>query len=252
MVADWFALPAGVMIATIVSAVGIGGGILWMPFLLLLMKLGKDTVIVTSLLIQVAGMGSATFAFWNKNMVVASLAPVLLLSAVPGLILGAILAGMLSMANLELILGAFSLATAFLFVSSGQGYTDTGRSRVKVRELLPYSWAVAAMAVASGMLSISIGEWLIPLLRGRLGLKMNLAVATSIATIFGICVAAAAIHLAMGARADLGILAWAVPGVLVGGQIGPKINEKINDRKLKEIFIFLLTLVAIHMIYNAY
>ncbi len=250
--ADWLALPAGVVIATIVSAVGIGGGILWMPFLLLFMKLGKDTVIVTSLLIQVAGMGSATVAFWNKKMVAASLALVMLLAAVPGLIMGAVLAGMLSMANLQLILGAFSLAIAFLFVSSSQGYTDTGRSRIEVKDMLPYSWVVAAMSVASGMLSISIGEWLIPLLRGKLKLKMNLAVATSIATIFGVCVAAAGIHMAMGARADLGILAWAVPGVLLGGQIGPKINEKINDRKLKEVFIFLLTLVAIHMIYNAY
>ncbi len=252
MAADWLALPAGIIIAAVVSAVGIGGGILWMPFLLLLMKLGKDTVVLTSLLIQVAGMGSATLAFWYRQMVVRTLAAVLLVAAIPGLALGAILVGMLSMANLQLILGALTLATAFLFVSSGQGYTEKGGKRIEVKAFLPYSWLVTVMAVASGMLSISIGEWLIPLLRGKLGLKMNFAVATSIATIFGVCVAAASIHLAMGARADMGILAWAVPGVLVGGQIGPKINERINDRKLKEIFIFLLTLIAIHMIYNAY
>ena len=44
----------------------------------------------------------------------------------------------------------------------------------------------------------------------------------------------------------------AVPGVMIGGQIGPRITKKINERLLKEVFIFLLTLVGIHLIYNAY
>lgn len=34
----WLALPAGILISTVVSSVGIGGGILWMPFLLFVFK----------------------------------------------------------------------------------------------------------------------------------------------------------------------------------------------------------------------
>jgi hypothetical protein len=56
----------------------------------------------------------------------------------------------------------------------------------------------------------------------------------------------------MGGRADTATLVWAVPGVIVGGQIGPRIAGIINDRILKEIFVFLLTLIGIHLIYNAY
>jgi penicillin amidase len=43
-----------------------------------------------------------------------------------------------------------------------------------------------------------------------------------------------------------------VPGVIIGGQVGPWFTEKINERMLKEVFIFLLTLIGIHLIYNSY
>jgi uncharacterized membrane protein YfcA len=102
------------------------------------------------------------------------------------------------------------------------------------------------------MLSISIGEWLVPIMRSRLSLKMGVAVATSVATIFGVCVLGAILHLLMGGKAHAQTLVWAIPGVIIGGQIGPRIAEGINDRMLKDVFIFLLTLIGIHLIYNSY
>jgi hypothetical protein len=89
-------------------------------------------------------------------------------------------------------------------------------------------------------------------MRSKLSLRMNIAVATSVATIFGTCVMGATAHFSMGGQVDGASLAWAVPGVIIGGQIGPRIAERINDRILKEIFIFLLTLIGIHLIYNSY
>ena len=51
-----------------------------------------------------------------------------------------------------------------------------------------------------------------------------------------------------------GFAASLTPGdtFLIGGQIGPRLAERINERKLKDIFIFLLTLIGIHLIYNAF
>jgi uncharacterized membrane protein YfcA len=56
----------------------------------------------------------------------------------------------------------------------------------------------------------------------------------------------------MGRAASPGVVVWAVPGVVLGGQIGPRITRRINERMLKDVFTFLLTLVGIHLIYNAY
>ena len=246
------ALPVGVIIASLASAVGIGGGILWMPFFLIFLKLPPETAVVTSLLVQTAGMGSGSAAFIKKKTADLPLAGFFLLLALPGLGLGALLTRLLSSANLELALGILTLTTAFLFVSANQKYADTGQDRVPMKRAHRYGWVVSIMAVASGMLSVSIGEWLVPLMRSHLTLRMRAAVATSIVTIFGTCIAGSLFHVILGSSVDLITLAWAVPGVIIGGQVGPRITEKINERMLKEVFIFLLTLIGIHLIYNSY
>lgn len=251
-VPNFLALPAGVIIASLASAVGIGGGILWMPFFIIFLKLSPETAVITSLLVQMAGMGSGSAAFIKKKTADLPLAGFLLLLTLPGLGLGALLTRLLSSANLELALGILTLTAAFLFVSASQKYSDTGQDRVPVKQARRHGWVVSVMAVASGMLSVSIGEWLVPLMRSQMKLRMRAAVATSIVTIFGTCVVGSVFHVILGSSADLAALVWAVPGVIIGGQVGPRFTEKVNERMLKEVFIFLLTLIGIHLIYNSY
>jgi uncharacterized membrane protein YfcA len=252
MLDSWLSLPAGILIATAVSTVGIGGGILWMPFLLIILKCRPDTAVVTSLLIQTAGMGSGTVAFWRLRRIDIRLTGGLILLAVPGIGLGSMMTHVMAPDHLQVLLGVLTLTAAIIFVALKDSYGLSGRQGGEAKAGRRYGWIVSVMAVASGMLSISIGEWLVPLLRSRLCLPMNTAVATSVATIFGACALGAGAHLLQGGRADWPTLFWAVPGVLLGGQIGPRIAGRINDRVLKEIFIFLLTLIGIHLIYNSY
>jgi uncharacterized membrane protein YfcA len=252
MFESWFSLPVGILIATVVSTVGIGGGVLWMPYLLIILKMRPDTAVVTSLLIQTAGMGSGTLAFWQKRRIDFRLMAFALVVTIPGVGVGAYLTRILAPVHLELILGCLTLLTALAFVSAQQNYGEAGRERAEIKTAKRYGWTISAMAVASGMLSVSIGEWLVPLMRSKLSLRMGVAVATSVASVFGTCVLALLFHSLMGARVDLPALLWAVPGVIIGGQIGPRIAGRINDRILKELFIFLLTLIGIHLIYNSY
>ncbi|MFZ1987144.1 MAG: sulfite exporter TauE/SafE family protein [Desulfatitalea sp.] len=249
---NWLALPVGILIAMVASTVGIGGGILWMPFLLIILQLSPTTAVVTSLVIQAAGMGSGTIAFWQQRRIDSRLAVLLLALTVPGIAMGVWLTRIVAPAYLELILGALTLLTALIFVSANQGYGESGVDRVELKRAGRYGWAVTIMAVASGMLSVSIGEWVVPLMRNKMALRMTVAVATSIATIFGTCVIGAAFHIGIGGRPHWPVLIWAIPGVILGGQIGPRLAERINDRVLKEVFIFLLTLIGIHLIYNSY
>lgn len=249
---SWLSLPVGVLIASVSSTVGIGGGILWMPFLLIVLKISPTTAVVTSLMIQSVGMASGTTAYWRQRRIDGRLALWLLVFTVPGIALGAWMTRLVAPPQIELILGLLTLLTALVFVSLNRPYGESGNDRVTPRTARRYGWVVSCMALASGMLSVSIGEWIVPLMRHKMALRMAAAVATSIATIFGTCILGVAFHSAMGACPDLTVLVWAVPGVLVGGQIGPRIVERVNDRVLKEIFIFLLTLLGIHLIYNSY
>lgn len=248
----WLALPTGIGIATVASAVGIGGGILWMPFLIIMLRLQPETAVLTSLIIQSVGMGSGAAAYRRQNRIDFRLAGLLLLITAPGIAVGAYVTSIVSPGHLELTLGLLTLTTAFLFVSSNQQYHDVGHDRAQGRQVKPYLSFIAFLSVISGMLSISIGEWLIPIMRSKMALRMSAAVATSIATIFGTCLLGTASHVFLGNQPHWQIVSWAVPGVLIGGQIGPRLAERINERKLKDIFIFLLTLIGIHLIYNAF
>jgi uncharacterized protein len=135
MLDNWISLPAGFVIATLVSTVGIGGGILWMPFLLLGLKLRPDTAVVTSLLIQTAGMGSGAVAFWRQNQTDLRLSGFLLAVTVPGVAIGAFLTRSITPDHLELILGLLTLATAFIFVSGHESYGHCGREHADLKDV---------------------------------------------------------------------------------------------------------------------
>ncbi len=223
-----------------------------MPFLIIMMRIKPETAVLSSLIIQSVGMGSGTAAYGRLGRIDYRLAARLLMITAPGIALGAYVTRITSPAYLELILGLLTLTTAFLFVSSNQRYHDVGGTRIHRQAATPYLGFISLLSVVSGMLSISIGEWLIPIMRSKMALRMSVAVATSIATIFGTCLLGAASHSLMGNEPQWNVIGWAVPGVLIGGQIGPRLAERINERKLKDLFVFLLTLVGIHLIYNAF
>ncbi|QTA90778.1 sulfite exporter TauE/SafE family protein [Desulfonema magnum] len=248
----WLAFPAGILISTVVSSIGLGGGILWMPFFLIILKLRPEIAVLTSLLIQTAGMGSGALAFFRQKRVDHRLALFLLLIAVPGITAGAHLAKRVDASHIEIILGILVMTTAFLFVSSNEKYDDLGEPKAEIRKAWRYSWVTMLASVVSGMLSISMSEWLIPMMRSKLSLRMSIAIGTCIFITFGTCVIGSSVHLLIGGKANFSVVLWGVPGVIIGGQIGPRITTKIDERLLKEIFIFLLTLVGIHLIYNSY
>jgi uncharacterized membrane protein YfcA len=232
--------------------IGFGGGILWMPFLLIVSQLQPQSAILTSLCIQTFGTASGSIAYIRQKKTDNRLALFLLAIAIPGLYLGAYVAHKVTPSHIELILGLVSMLTALLFVSSNQKYLDVGRDRATIKEAYKHSWIATIMAFASGMLTINMGEWLVPVMKNKMSLKMSNAVATTILITFGVSVVGAASHLMMGSRIDLPTTLWGIPGVVIGGQIGPMLVRRIDERFLKEIFIFLLTLIGIHLVYNSY
>lgn len=107
------AFPVGIVIATVVSSIGLGGGVLWMPFFLIVIKLRPDIAALTSLMIQAAGMGSGTLAFLRQKSVDVRLGLFLMSAAVPGIVLGAYIAKRITGSHIEIILGILVMTTAF-------------------------------------------------------------------------------------------------------------------------------------------
>lgn len=248
----WLAL-AGTAIAAAAMAIGIGGGILWTPLLIVGYGLSPTDAVTTSLIVQVVGLGSGAWRYQRLGLLIRPLALRFFLVALPGVVLGSLFTVNLPGNRVQLALGVMAMTLAVLFVA-GQEPADTppaqadGYDAGRVRGILPVP---AFFGLLMGMLSVGIGEWLLPLLKGRLHIEMRAAIGTVVATMFLLVLVAALLHALVAERIHWELILPGALGTLLGGQLGPKINQRFGDRVLKEGFIYLMTLIGIHLIFQA-
>lgn len=253
MIAEVGLVLAGVFIATAAMTIGIGSGILWTPLLILAYGLSPQEAIATSLLIQVVGMGSGTFAFLRTDLVEKKLALIFFITALPGVIIGSFITVNLPQQPVQMALGIMAMVLALLFVAGQDSIDDDQKAynfnQAKINPLLPIP---GFFGFIMGFLSLGIGEWLIPAMRNHLQLDMKRCVATIIPMMFLLAVVASIMHWSLMEDAiQLNTFLWASVGALVGGQVGPRVARYIDDKMLKESFIFLMTLIGIHLIFQA-
>jgi hypothetical protein len=245
----WMALPAGLIIATLATLVGIGGGILWMPYLIFLARLNPTQAIVTSLVIQVCGLGSGSVTVIKMKKTGLRLPLFLAVGAFPGIPIGVWMSRVVPADFFGFILGAACLVVGLVFVYA-QEEPDIQPDQVSLRRAAPYLWLGTLFAVLTGFLSMGVGDFYVPILRNRLHITMESAMGTCLILMAMNAALAAALYIMIGERFAINIVLWAIPGVLLGGQIGPRLAGRIPDQTLKEIFIYGLSIAGIHMMFN--
>lgn len=249
-------VPIGIFIATFATFVGIGGGLLWAPYLILIRRLDPQSAIMVSFLIQIVGMGSATFSNFRKKYIYWRLALSLLPPIGAGILAGALLTRLAANSkSLEIGLGVLSIFMSIFFTF----YTEDYITEMNLdRTLLPPPWLKALsgmLGIISGFFSTGISDLLIPFIRNKLKVPMRYAIGTKLFLNFALAFLGGSIHLFLNfSRVSVDIfeiLIFAWVGVLIGGQLGPYLSERIGDDKLKEVFIFSLLLMGINLIYQA-
>ncbi len=243
------ALPAGFIIATLATLVGIGGGLLWMPYLIFLAHLDPGQAVVTSLVIQVGGMGSGSVTVVRTKKADLRLALFLGVCAFPGVPIGVWISTFVPGDSVVFILGVACLAIGLVFVYAQEG-PDRGPNNVSFRRTAPYLWLATLFSIMTGLLSMGVGDFLVPILRNRLRMSMEAAMGACLIVMAMNAALAAALHIMIGERFATSLVLWAIPGVLLGGQVGPRLAGRIPDQTLKEIFIYGLSLAGIHMMFN--
>ncbi len=232
-------------------SIGLGGGIMWVPVLLVLYKMSPPEAVATSLAIQVVGLGSGTLAYIRAREVNFKLAGLLTLVSLPGVIIGSLAAVSLPKSLVQGSLGLMSLSIAMIFVFHKESLEKPGKYKFNFAETRKILHLPAFFGVFSGFLSVGIGEWIIPTLKTKLKMNMYKAVANVIAVMFVLSIAGTISHSILADNIRWNTVMWGSIGVIVGAQIGPRIAEKINDRALKESFIYIMTLIGIHEIFSA-
>jgi uncharacterized membrane protein YfcA len=241
---------AGVLIAMMVTLTGIGGGILWSPFLMVVYRFSPEKAITTALFIQMVGMLGGAYQYLRSGRVDVRLALLYTAFALPMVILGSFIGERVGERVLTVSLGIVAIGVAVLFITGDDWYGGEAKERAEIKTALKYGAVPLVTSVLSGLLSVGVGDFIVPVMVKRLKLSMEVAIGTALAIMFVVVAFGAFSHLLFKGSASWPVLLWAAGGVLLGGYLGSKISGRVNDASLRELFIFILLFIGIHMIYT--
>lgn len=275
----WFMFPVGICVATSAMLSGIGGAALFTPiFILIFPMLGPEyplqstvAAIGTALLTETFGFTSGFLGYRKRRLIDYAIVKRYIRIAVPIAVGGAFLAHYVpdawliaGYAVLVLIIAAIHVAvdhTPHAAAASrvGQARVVTDSDGRRYRYTLPPASVgdgifTAIGSFLTGMLSVGIGEVIVPQLTKR-GVPVEIAVAASV-TIVIITVACASFTLIGQVIAEGGLNAvpwnlvmYSIPGVLIGGQIGPRLQGTVSQRTMEiAIAVLFLALAAAMMV----
>ncbi len=273
----WFMFPVSIVVATCAMLSGIGGAALFTPiFILVFPLLGPEYVlhstiaaIAAALMTQTFGFLSGFVGYYRRQLIDYGLAWRIARVAVPVAIAGALTA---SYVHDGILLAGYAILVGVLAVVMwlnrppphlAEGGPDAATRSVVDSRGYEYRYAEPRLGLRSyaltslgafltGMVSVGIGEVTISKLT-RKGLPIAVAAATSVLVVI-LTVVFASTTLAVQLIRDGGwtavpwdLLVYDIPGVLIGGQIGPRLQGKIAPHTMRRAIAVLFVVLAIAM-----
>lgn len=229
------------------ALLGVGGGVILVPALVLLAGEAFPAAVGTSLVCVVATSVASSAGQFRRGMVDPDVALRLQAFAAVGAV-GAALA-----APYVPVRGLFVAFAVLMAGAAWQLWPRAGGARPAVTEptgLL--SRAVAACGgMLGGLLGVGGGVVFVPLLHGLAGLDFHRAAATSAYLIGLTAGSGAAVYLVRG-DVDLPVVAPTMLGVLIGASVASAAAHRVSAAWLKRGFALLLVYVAVRMLLRAF
>ena len=275
----WYLFPISILIATIAMASGIGGAVFFSPLFMLVLKLDPAVAIGIALMTELFGFSSGVYAYWRRRLIDFKLGRRLLVFSIPAAVVGSFSTELFPAAILKTI---FAVGIIFigwqLYSSYRQGEKEgldkqiAEGSREKSETVLidaagnEYRYTIANKnegrvfaAIGGwflGMISVGLAELQEYELLVRCRVPSPVAVGTSIFVVVVTVFIASIGHLYnFATSADSSVLTqvlasvtFNIPGVVVGGQIGPVVQARVDPDVTKVGIAFLFVAVGILML----
>ena len=283
----WFMFPISICVATIAMLSGIGGAAYFIPiFAIIFPILGPEYVqpmvasISVALFTETFGFASGFVGYRRRRLIDYGMAKSFLVFAVPCGIAGALLAFVINEEMLKLGYGILMLALAYVLL---KGHTvedehvgEDGAVNYKTsypiekrsitdRDGNTYNYhfhwprkggvLIGFGGLLTGVLGVGIGEVTIPLLARRYRVHIPVAAATSILVVIITVMSASFTQFSkMIQEGGINAVPWnlicyTVPAVIIGGQIGPRLQGLIATRKVEMLIGSLFTVIGLAFIW---
>lgn len=247
---------------TIGATVGLGGGFLIVPMLVLVFGLQAQLAAGTSLLAVVFTAVSGTLGYAWQRRIDYRLGPILASASLPGAILGAFATTWISSKLLSVLFGLFLvIVSAYMVIlpetEATPGAEGEWTRRIVDRDGVEFRFAIRHMAVGvgsgffsgflSGFFGVGGGALQVPVMTLLLGVPVHIAVATSALIILLTSLGGAATHIGIGNVAAQ-FAYYIIPSVVVGAQAGVQIQRRTRPRTLRRLFALFLAVIGLRMI----
>jgi len=271
----WFMLPVCILVAGMAMFSGISGAALIAPlFFVGFPLLGVPTLttieaIATALFLETTGFASGVYGYMKRKLVDWRLAGALILFSLPAGIIGAIFARQVPGQTLKVTYGLAMFVLAYLLFKHidlnrsenlcGGGHQGVERSITSSSGVkydycihgLGFSRGISVVGGATaGMISTGIGETTLPTLLRKIRMPVAVAAATSTVVVAGTVIGAATTHgIQLAAEGGIqaipwNLIVWAVPGAIIGAQIGSRLQGRIDETASRRFFSGLFLVIA--------
>jgi len=237
-------LIAGIVTGMCAGLLGVGGGVVMVPFLADILKLDQHRAHGTSLVAVVfAGLSGAAAYAWHGSVDLPASA-LLAVTAIITAHLGARIAAALPEWKLKRCFGLFVLLFSFLLVL---------KPYLPAVEVFHHgAWIKIALLLVSGMLAGLLsgllggggGAVMVPVLVLLLGFDQHLAQGTSLLVMVPAGSTGALTHWKLG-NVDTRLLAWIIPGLFLGAYLGASVAHLLHEGTLRVIFALVLAWTGI-------
>lgn len=274
---------AGLCAGAIGALVGVGGGIIVVPTLVIGFGLDIRIAVASSLIAVVASSTAAGSVYVGKGLSNMRLAMFLEIATTLGGISGGLIAVYVSAGSIAAVFGALLIIVAALMVRDtfasprragdalnssipelgdsatsgpagqmdGDFYDEYEKRHVHYRvRRLPLGFGISYLAgILSGLLGVGGGFMKVPAMNMGMHVPMKVATATSNFMIGVTAVSSLFVYFARGYVHPL-IAAPVAVGVVGGALFGTRIAARISPVQLKRVFAVLLILIALQMMIN--
>lgn len=262
--AIWWVLPVSICIATIALSSGISGALFFSPFFLLVVGLEPVQAIGAGLITELFGTSFGAFNYVRQGIVDFLTVRLLLLASIPAAIAGGFLAHHIDAGMLQIVFGTVLaiLAIIVLYHTTQKTKLPTERildrarkmTVIRARDGSEYSYRTCNRSIGvplagigaflTGLMSAGLPEITTTQLMLRCHIPPRVAVATAIFVLTVTVFFAAGVH-ALSAEPAWHVVVWSIPGVIIGAQIGPRLEGKLPPNIAERVLAVLFLAIGI-------
>lgn len=243
---------SGFFIGAYGTLIGVGGGFLLIPFLLILYPNSPSEVITSiSLCVIFFNSLSGTISYWRMGRVDLKVGVIFAIASIPGAIAGAYMTSYIPRKTFELIFGIFLILVAIFlnlrnFENNVQSVNEIKRAnRIRTGVILSFftGFISALLGVAGGVIHV-------PVLVYLLKFPVHIATATSHFILSVITFFASLTHVIKGSLSEvwLKILILTI-GVIPGAQLGAYLSSKMSERWIIRALTIAVAILGLRLIF---